>query len=473
MNYEIIRIIGQGGMGAVYEGRQISLDRRVAIKLLSPAALDQTDGVDSVERFKNEARSMARMNHPGIVSVYDFGETSNDQFYLVMENVDGTDVAQMILSQGRLPDEHALSITAHVCDALQYAHSHGLIHRDIKPANILLNREGKVKIADFGLAKGIEPGATGLTRSNVTMGTPDFIAPEALIEGMTVDHRSDIYSVGVMLYNMLTGEIPRGAFKMPSVKTGSDPRFDAIIQKAVQAEREDRYQTTQELRRDLDVILTIPMVKLEETGTCFGSRPAQFFEADFAACGDGTPEDRHRTETNGCRHASGDSRAAAGAGNGAGASGATRGPGIGTSDPAANEAARGEFINTLRRHCGCRARPRGSRLVDDGRRRAQDEAAAIGGSRCRRRGSQGKFASKPSRSRPRRRLPMPGTSFRRISPSSAMFRVTAGSRCWHPGSRRWEKRGSPGRTAGWTVVPTVNCWGSRRSVAVATCPTWR
>jgi len=265
-NYEIIDVIGQGGMGAVYVGRQLSLDRLVAIKILPAEALKQAGSEDAVDRFKNEARSMARMNHPGIVGVYDFGETPDDQFYLVMEHVDGTDVAQMILSQGRLPDEHALSITAHVCDALHYAHSHGVIHRDIKPANILLNREGQVKIADFGLAKRTESGSRGITRTNMTMGTPDFIAPEALIEGLTVDHRSDIYSVGVMLYNMLTGEVPRGMFKMPSAKAGSDPRFDAIVLKAVQAERDERYQTVQEMRRDLDVILTIPMAKVEKTG---------------------------------------------------------------------------------------------------------------------------------------------------------------------------------------------------------------
>ncbi|HEY2573509.1 MAG TPA: protein kinase, partial [Verrucomicrobiaceae bacterium] len=251
---------------AVYKARHRGLDRLVAIKILPEEALTLEGGEDAVERFKNEARSMARMNHPGIVSVYDFGETAANQFYLVMEHVDGTDVAQMILAKSRLPDEHALSITAHVCDALHYAHSHGVIHRDIKPANILLNREGQVKIADFGLAKKTDAGATGITRTNITMGTPDFIAPEGLIEGLTVDHRADVYSVGVMLYNMLTGEVPRGAFKMPSVKVGSDPRFDAIIVRAIQSEREERYQSTQEMRRDLDVILTVPMVRQEQSG---------------------------------------------------------------------------------------------------------------------------------------------------------------------------------------------------------------
>lgn len=259
--YEIISMLGRGGMGAVYKGRQISLDRLVAIKILPPEALEGGDNVDYADRFKNEARSMAKMNHPAIVGVYDFGETSEGQLYIVMEFVDATDVAQMIKSQGRLPPEHALAITAHVCDALHYAHSHGVIHRDIKPANVLMNMEGRVKIADFGLAKATDAGARAITRTNMAMGTPDFIAPEALITGLQVDHRADLYAVGVMLYNMLTGRVPRGVFAPASKLAGTDPRIDAVVTKAMQTERDDRYQSALELRRDLDVILTVPTVK--------------------------------------------------------------------------------------------------------------------------------------------------------------------------------------------------------------------
>ncbi len=257
--YEVIDMLGMGGMGAVYKARQISLDRMVAIKILPPEASDEE--MNFVERFRNEARTMAKMNHPAIVSVFDFGETSEGQLYIVMEYVDGTDVAKMILSQGRLPAEYALAITAHVCDALQYAHTHGIIHRDIKPANILINMEGAVKVADFGLAKATDASQMGLTKTNMAMGTPDFVAPEALSPGMIVDGRADLYAVGVMLYNMLTGNVPRGAFRMPSTTVATDPRFDTIIIKSMEMDREMRYQTAFDIRRDLDVILTTPLVE--------------------------------------------------------------------------------------------------------------------------------------------------------------------------------------------------------------------
>ena len=173
--YEVDSLLGRGGMGAVYKGRQKSLNRLVAIKILPPEVEDED--ASYLERFKNEAQVMAKFIHPGIVAVHDFGETAEGQLYIVMEFVDGTDVAQMITAQGRLPPEHALAIAAHVCDALSYAHSHGVIHRDIKPANILINHDGAVKVADFGLAKVDEPGTTGLTKTGMAMGTPDYVAP--------------------------------------------------------------------------------------------------------------------------------------------------------------------------------------------------------------------------------------------------------------------------------------------------------
>jgi serine/threonine protein kinase len=258
--YYFESLVGRGGMGAVYRAVQISLDRPVAIKVLPGDLMDDAD-VNFTERFKNEARTMAKMNHPGIVNVFDFGEAAGGLLYIVMEFVDGTDVAKMISTQGRLPAEHALAITAHVCDALTYAHRHGIIHRDIKPANIMVNMEGAVKVADFGLAKANDANQSGLTKTNMAMGTPDFVAPEALIAGMTVDGRADLYAIGVMLYQMLTGNIPRGMWTMPSIMVQTDPRFDAIISRAMQTDREARYQDAGDIRRDLDVILTVPMVK--------------------------------------------------------------------------------------------------------------------------------------------------------------------------------------------------------------------
>lgn len=257
--YEILSILGQGGMGAVYKGRQKSLDRIVAIKILPPEAGE--DDMQFVERFKNEARTMAKMNHPAIVHVYDFGETTEGQLFIVMEFIDGTDVAKMIQEKKKLPEDYALAITAHVCDALGYAHTQGVVHRDIKPANILINMDGQVKVADFGLAKATDPSQMGLTKTNMAMGTPDFVSPEALMPGVPLDGRADLYAMGVMLFNMLTGTIPRGAFRMPSITHQTDARFDKIIGKAMEMDRELRYQTALELRRDLDVILTTPAAK--------------------------------------------------------------------------------------------------------------------------------------------------------------------------------------------------------------------
>jgi serine/threonine protein kinase len=256
--YQVQLLIGRGGMGAVYKGTQLSLERDVAIKLLPPA-IERQD-LAFAERFKNEARLMGRMNHPAIVSVYDFGSTVDGQLYFVMEFVDGTDVQRMIAREGKLPPEHALAITAHLCDALGYAHKQGIVHRDIKPSNVLIDMEGRIKVADFGLAKLSDKNLNfGLTQTGMALGTPDYVAPESLMPGSDVDGRADIYAVGVMLYQMLTGDIPRGMFKMPSQKFQSiDPRFDTIIRRALEHDREERYQSSLELRLALDVILTTP-----------------------------------------------------------------------------------------------------------------------------------------------------------------------------------------------------------------------
>ncbi|MBE2285193.1 MAG: SUMF1/EgtB/PvdO family nonheme iron enzyme [Prosthecobacter sp.] len=252
--YEILGLLGRGGMGAVYKARQKSLNREVAIKILPPMA--EEDGtMHYAERFIAEAQAMARLEHQNIVAVYDAGQTPGGLLYFVMQYVQGTDVSQMIRSAGRLPPEHAYAITAHVCEALAYAHKNGIIHRDIKPANIMVDMEGRVKVADFGLAKAVDA-QTGFTQSNMAVGTPDFVAPEALIPGMPVDGRADLYAVGVMLYQMLTGNIPRGAWQPASVMApGTDPRFDQIIVKAMAYDREQRHHSATELRQHLDSIL--------------------------------------------------------------------------------------------------------------------------------------------------------------------------------------------------------------------------
>ncbi len=260
--YEITRMLGRGGMGAVYQGTQKSLDRTVAIKILSNDL--ETADASFAERFKNEARAMARLSHPGIVAVFDSGETANGLLYIVMEFIEGTDVARMLAQNKRLHTEHAMAITAHVCDALAYAHERGIIHRDIKPANIMVGYDGVVKVADFGLAKMSKSGESGLTQSGMAMGTLHYMAPEALMLGSAVDHRADIYAVGVMLYQMLTGKIPQGLFELPSLQVpGLDPRYDGIIGKALREDRELRYPSVLNMRHDLDAILTQPVAKVE------------------------------------------------------------------------------------------------------------------------------------------------------------------------------------------------------------------
>jgi len=178
--YEILSLIGHGGMGAVYRARQLNLDRFVAIKVLAPN-LDGVDGAYAA-RFKEEARTMAQLSDPGIVPVFDAGQTADGLLYFVMECIEGTDLAVMIKDMGRLPPAQASAITTDVCDALEYAHTNGVIHRDIKPANIMVDARGRVRVADFGLAKSSERNA-GLTRSDLSVGTPDFIAPEAFCPG--------------------------------------------------------------------------------------------------------------------------------------------------------------------------------------------------------------------------------------------------------------------------------------------------
>lgn len=266
--YEIDAMIGRGGMGAVYRGRQTSLDRSVAIKLLpSEMAADQ----EFVGRFQREARTLAKLQHPGIVAVYDFGQTSEGHLYFVMEYVDGIDLAGVIYGEGLKPLQ-ALDLCSQICDALQYAHEMGVMHRDIKPANVLLTKNGKAKLADFGLARPmIEEHGTGFTRTNTVMGTPDYMAPEQLL-GMA-DHRADLYAVGVMLYEMLTKQKPRGAWEPPSRKAAVDVQLDQVVIKALQYEREKRYQNANEMKTAVEVVKA-RTERGEQGKTMLGSTPA-------------------------------------------------------------------------------------------------------------------------------------------------------------------------------------------------------
>jgi serine/threonine protein kinase len=248
---EILSLLGQGGMGAVYKARQLKLDRFVAVKIL-PAEWGRDPAF--AERFAREARALARLSHPHIVGVHDFGE-AGEHFYLLMEFVDGANLRQL-LQAGPLDPRLALQIIPQVCDALQYAHDEGVIHRDVKPENILVDQRGRVKMADFGLAKLVGPSRASftLTGTHQVMGTLDYMAPEQRNHPQEVDQRADIYSLGVVFYEMLTGKLPLGRFSPPSDAAGVDGRLDAIVHRALEREPEQRYQHVSEVRSALESV---------------------------------------------------------------------------------------------------------------------------------------------------------------------------------------------------------------------------
>lgn len=262
---EILELFGQGGMGFIFKARQPKLDRFVALKILPQAlAADPT----FAERFNREARVLARLNHPNIVTVHDFGQAGGF-FYLLMEFVDGVNLRQA-MQAGRFTPAQALAIVPKICEALQFAHNEGILHRDIKPENILLDAKGRVKIADFGIAKligdaGPESSATtqagspllgddSLTESGKALGTPNYMAPEQRDNPQNVDNRADIYSLGVVFYEMLTGELPTGRFAPPSQKSAADPRVDAVVARALEKEKEKRFASAEEVKTRVETI---------------------------------------------------------------------------------------------------------------------------------------------------------------------------------------------------------------------------
>jgi len=249
---EILELLGQGGMGAVYKARQKQLDRLVALKILPPH-IAQTEAF--AERFTREARSLAKLSHPRIVSVHDFGHTEDGLYYFIMEFIDGTDLRHVIQA-GELSAAESLAIVPQICEALQFAHEEGIVHRDIKPENILLDKKGRVKIADFGLAKLLDRPASlyTLTGAGQRMGTPHYMAPEQIEHPGQVDHRADIFSLGVVFYEMLTGELPLGMFAPPSQKVQVDVRLDKVVLHSLEKEPERRYQHASEVKTDVETI---------------------------------------------------------------------------------------------------------------------------------------------------------------------------------------------------------------------------
>lgn len=274
---EILELIGRGGMGAVYKARQKALDRWVALKILPPGI---GNAPAFAERFTREAKALAKLNHPGIVTLYEFGQVRSPSapasaplYYFLMEYVDGVNLRRL-QQTSRVSAREALAIVPQICDALQFAHDQGIVHRDIKPENILLDRRGRVKVADFGLAKimaadtepapapnqaGVTSAAgSALTNAGQIMGTPHYMSPEQAQAPGEVDHRADIYALGVVFYQMLTGELPSRQAEPPSRKVSIDVRLDEVVLRALEQKPEYRYQQVSVLKTDVETISATP-----------------------------------------------------------------------------------------------------------------------------------------------------------------------------------------------------------------------
>ena len=266
---EVLELIGQGGMGCVFKARQPQLNRSVALKIL-PESLARDSAFAT--RFTREAQALAALSHPNIVTIHDFGQAGGF-FYLLMEFVDGVNLRQA-LRGGRFTPEQALAVVPPLCDALQFAHERGIVHRDIKPENLLLDKGGRIKIADFGIAKMLgsdesrpesatrRPDAGGNAPEGVTgdfaAGTPGYMAPEQKAASRQADSRADIYSLGVVLYEMLTGELPGARLQPPSRTVRIDVRLDEIVLRALEQTPELRYQTAAEFRAQVETLVSSP-----------------------------------------------------------------------------------------------------------------------------------------------------------------------------------------------------------------------
>ncbi|MEZ6133716.1 MAG: serine/threonine-protein kinase [Pirellulaceae bacterium] len=254
---EITRLVGRGGMGAIYHARQRALDRDVALKIIARnVAHDPT----FQERFTREAKTLARLSHPNIVTVYDFGTTDDGLVYLLMEYVDGVNLREA-MDAGSIRANEAIQVIGDMCAALQFAHDRGVVHRDIKPENVLLNEDGIVKVADFGLAKLVHDSPADLTLTNTrqVMGTLRYMAPEQFESPASVDHRADVYSLGVVFYELLTGQVPVGRFEVPShINHSISPGLDEIVMRTLHREPPKRFQHVSEIAGELSHLQNAP-----------------------------------------------------------------------------------------------------------------------------------------------------------------------------------------------------------------------
>ncbi|MCW2517576.1 MAG: Serine/threonine protein kinase, partial [Mycobacterium sp.] len=263
--YELGEILGFGGMSEVHLARDVRLHRDVAVKVLRA---DLARDPSFYLRFRREAQNAAALNHPAIVAVYDTGEAETATGplpYIVMEYVDGVTLRDIVHNDGPIEPRRAIEIIADACQALNFSHQHGIIHRDVKPANIMMSKAGAVKVMDFGIARALHDGGVSVTQTAAVIGTAQYLSPEQA-RGETVDARSDVYSLGCVLYEVLTGEPPfvgdspvAVAYQhvredpLPPSERNPDlsPELDAVVLKALAKNPDNRYQTAADMRTDL------------------------------------------------------------------------------------------------------------------------------------------------------------------------------------------------------------------------------
>jgi serine/threonine-protein kinase len=299
--YELGDILGYGGMSEVHKGRDVRLGRDVAVKVLrADLARDPT----FLERFRREAQNAAALNHPAIVAVYDTGEATTDTGplpYIVMEFVEGRTLRDLVKTEGPVPGKRAMEIMADVCAALDFSHRNHIIHRDVKPANVMITQTGAVKVMDFGIARALTDGQAAMTQTSAVIGTAQYLSPEQA-RGEQVDARSDVYSAGCVLYELLTAEPPftgdspvavayqhvREEPKAPSsVHSAVTPQLDAIVLKALTKNPANRYQSAAEMRTDLVRVLSgqrpsAPTVMTDEARTSImAGKPVSNADDDF------------------------------------------------------------------------------------------------------------------------------------------------------------------------------------------------
>lgn len=270
--YQFEAFLDSGGMGSVYKARQKSLDRIVAIKLLHPELCQDKAFRTSFER---EAKAMAKLNQRNLVPVYDFGEVEN-RLFIVMKFIDGQSLHDSCAGKALVPEEAAELVTG-ICRGLQHAHHHRILHRDIKPANILVDTSFQPNIVDFGVAEAV---GTDFGNEQESFCTPDYAAPETAFQGCRLDARTDIYSVGVLFYELLTSELPGPEPVAPSALIDCPPGYDDIVMRAIHPDPDQRYQTAEEFTEDLERLQASSTVN-EKRQASQSSRPLQTRPGSF------------------------------------------------------------------------------------------------------------------------------------------------------------------------------------------------